>query len=240
MTCNVLAVGAHPDDIELGVGGSLALLVRQGYRVVLLDLTRAALSTRGDVITREKEASDAAEILGAGDRINLELHEGSLLADPNGLQRLVSVIRKLRPELILAPHFEDRHPDHGDASILVQKAYFWAGAAKFGDDNPPFRPRRVASYFCHREAAYSMVVDVSETFDVKLASVRAYRSQFSTAADETPNTYISRPEFLDRIINRAKYYGMQIGAEYGEPLFVREPHRVSDLMNWVAGQGDVG
>jgi len=142
--------------------------------------------------------------------------------------------------LILAPIFEDRHPDHGDASTLVQKAYFWAGTAKFGDDQAPYRPHRVAFYFCHREGPYSMVVDVSDTFEVKLDSVRAYRSQFSLDAGETANTYISRPEFLDRIINRGRYYGMQIGVAYGEPLYAREMHRIPDLMKWTEDQGDVG
>lgn len=240
MTCDVLAIGAHPDDIELGVGGTLSLLSRQGYKIILLDLTRAGLSTRGDVITRQQEASEAARLLGAEGRLNLDLYEGSLLTDPNGLYKLVSKIRELRPKLILAPNFEDRHPDHGDASTLVQKAYFWSGATKFGDDLPPHRPDRVAYYFCHREGPYSMVVDVSKTFETKLASVRAYKTQFSTLSGETPDTYISRPEFMDRVINRAKYYGMQIGAAYGEPLFVREAHRIADLMKWNSDQGDVG
>ncbi len=240
MTCDVLAIGAHPDDIELGVGGTLALLARQGYNCALLDLTRAGLSTRGDVVTRAKEASAAAALLGAKGRINLDLNEGSLLTDPKGLYKLVSAIRELRPKLILAPYFEDRHPDHGDASELVQKAYFWAGASKYGDDQPPHRPGRVAYYFCHREGPCSMVVDVSETFETKLASVRAYGSQFDTLSGETPNTYISRPEFMERVKNRARYYGMQIGAAYGEPLFVRETQRIIDLMKWTSEQGDVG
>jgi len=240
MTCDVLAVGAHPDDIELGVGGTLALLAKQGYNHVLVDLTRAGLSTRGDIVTREVEAGEAARVLGAKERRNLELFEGSLLTDPNGLYRLVSAIREFRPRLILAPYFEDRHPDHGDASTLVQKAYFWAGAEKFGDDQPPFRPERVAYYFCHREGPFSLVVDVSETFETKLESVKAYHSQFSLQPGESPNTYISRPEFFDRVINRALYFGTQIGVKYGEPLYVRETHRVSDLMKWTEEQGDVG
>lgn len=240
MTCDVLAVGAHPDDVELGIGGTLAKLAMQGYSVILLDLTRARLSTRGDIVTREQEAAKAAEILGAKGRINLDLMEGSLLTDPNGLQKLVSTIRNLRPKLVLAPYFEDRHPDHGDASTLVQKAYFWAGVTKFGDDQPPFRPHRVAYYFCHREGPCSMVVDVSETFETKLASVRAYRSQFNLEEGETANTFLSRPEFIDRVVSRSKNYGMQIGVAYGEPLFVREMNSVPDLMKWTKDQGDVG
>jgi bacillithiol biosynthesis deacetylase BshB1 len=236
---DMLAVGAHPDDLELGVGGIIAALTAAGKRVLMLDLTRASLSTRGDPETRSREAAAAARILGA-DRENLDMIEGTILTNPDNLYQLVSLIRRTRPRLILTPYFEDRHPDHANTSKLVQEAYFWAGVAKWGDAAPVHRPNRVAYYFCHYEGPASMVVDVSATFERKMESVKAYRSQFTVGEGERPNTFISRPEFMDRVIARAKYYGYQIGAEYGEPLFVRETHRVTDLLAWNDMQGHTG
>lgn len=240
MTYDVLAVGAHPDDIELGVAGTLALLAGRGYRVVLLDITRGSLSTRGDPETRQAEADAAAKVIGAAERLNLRRHEGSLLTNPDNLHPLVGVIRRLQPKLILAPYWNDRHPDHSAASRLVQDACFWAGVSKFGDDQPPHRPRRAAYYFCHYEGPVSLVVDVTATFDRKLAAVKAYRSQFALEPGEQPTTFISRPEFLEKMISRAKFYGSQIGTEFGEPLYVREVNRVVDLVAWTEEQGIVG
>jgi len=237
---DVLAIGAHPDDVELTVGAAVALLARQGYRVAIADLTRARLSTRGDEATRAAEAAEAAKILGVADRINLDLSEGSLLDDREPLHRLVSLIRETRPGLILAPYWEDRHPDHSDASRLIQRAYFWAGVSKFGDDQPPHRPKRVAYYFSHWETTPSFVVDVSETFELKMQSARAYRSQFELPPGEEANTFISRPDFLQRIVARAEYFGSRIGARYGEPFLVREMNRVEDVVRWAAEQGEVG
>lgn len=240
MSCDVLAIGAHPDDIELSAGGTVALLADQGYRVGLLDLTRARLSTRGDEFTRQDEAAEAAQILGAHTRINLDALEGSLLSDPFTLNKLVSVIREQRPSLILSPYWEDRHPDHADASRLVQRAYFWSGVPKFGDDQPPHRPKRVVYYRSHWETETSLVVDISTTFDRKMAASRAYKSQFDLLPGEEPNTYISRPDFFDKVIARAKFFGSKIGAAYGEPFFVRETNKVTDLVMWADGQGEVG
>ncbi len=240
MNFDVIAVGPHPDDIEIGCGGTLINLVDAGYKVGMVDLTEAMLSTRGDRESRFDESNDALKIIGAAKRFQMGFFEGSLASNPGNIYELVALVRRTRPYVVLAPYWDDRHPDHVDASRLVQTACFWSGVSRYGDSQTPHRPHRLVYYFIHREGPVSFVVDISADFDRKLQAVRAYHSQFLAHPGQREMTYISRPEFLERIINRARYYGSLIGAEYGEPFFVREMNRVTDLVSWVGGQGVVG
>jgi bacillithiol biosynthesis deacetylase BshB1 len=240
MTIDALAIGPHPDDVELGCGGTLALLTDRGYRVAILDLTEATLSTRGDIPNRHKEANAAASVLGITGRYQLGLNETAIPSSPDALPKLVEIIRRHRPYLVLAPYWDDRHPDHSDASDLVRRAAFWAGVSKFGDRQPPHRPHRVVYYYLHRVADVSMVVDISVSFDRKLKAIRAFRSQFLPQPGSDAMTFISRPEFLENFISRARYFGSLIGAEYGEPFHIREMNRVEDLVAWAGLQGLVG
>lgn len=240
MAVDILAVGAHPDDVELGCGGTLINMVDSGYRVGIADLTEALLATRGDIDTRIKETQTALEIIGAVERVQLGFFEGSILSNPDNIHQLVNLIRRTQPHLLLAPYWEDRHPDHVDASKLVQTAAFWSGVSRYGDRQPPHRPHRIVFYFIHREGPISFVMDISATFDRKLKAIRSYHSQFHPQPGNEKMTYISRPEFLEKLISRARYYGSLIGAEYGEPFHVREMNRVEDLMAWAGGQGVVG
>jgi bacillithiol biosynthesis deacetylase BshB1 len=240
MILDVLAVGAHPDDVELGCGGTLINLHDAGYRAGVVDLTDAALSTRGDVENRRKEADAAANLMGISERFRLGLKETSILSHSDSVLELVSLIRKYRPHIMLAPYWEDRHPDHADASQLVQRAAFWAGVSKFGDAQPPHRPHRIVYYFIHTMGPVSFAVDISSVFDRKLRVVRAFRSQFLPQPGSDSMTFISRPEFLESLISRARFYGAQIGAEYAEPFHVRELSRVEDLVGWAGIQGVVG
>jgi LmbE family N-acetylglucosaminyl deacetylase len=141
---------------------------------------------------------------------------------------------------MLSPYHEDRHPDHSATSELVQAASFWAGVARFGDSQPPHRPHRVLNYFLHWEGPAAFIVDISSTFDRKLEAIRCYHTQFLTSPEDRSMTYISRPEFLEKIINRARNYGSQIGSEYGEAFYLREPQRVDNLVTWADMQGVVG
>ncbi|MFH0765497.1 MAG: bacillithiol biosynthesis deacetylase BshB1 [Calditrichota bacterium] len=240
MTFDVLAIGPHPDDLELGCGGTLVGLVDRGYRVAMADLTEALLSTRGDALSRIQEAETARAIIGAPRRFQVGLAESALQSDRDSLERLVNLIRQTQPHILFCPYWDDRHPDHRDASMLIQTACFWSGVSKFGSDLPPHRPHRTIYYFLHREGPPSFIVDISATFDRKLKAIRAYHSQFLSSPGEREMTYISRPEFLEKIINRARYYGSLIGAEYGESFYVRESIRVEDIMTWAGTQGVVG
>lgn len=240
MNFDVLAFSPHPDDVELGCSGTLIHLVDAGYRIGLVDLTKAMLATGGDPLARGEEAHNAQEIMGITKRFQMDFKEGNLAAENANLYRLVSLIRELRPHLVLAPYHDDRHPDHSAAAKLIKEACFWAGVSKFGDNQPPHRPHRIISYFLHWEGPVSFVVDISSTFDRKLKAIRAYYSQFLALPGDRSLTYISRPEFLEKIINRARYYGSLIGSEYGEAFFVRETARIENIMDWANLQGIVG
>ncbi len=232
MPLDVLAIGAHPDDVEIGCGGALINITDAGYRVGIADLTNALLSSRGTDEIRQREAKDGAEIIGAGERYQLGFHEGSISQGAGNLEVLVTLIRRTRPLIIFAPYSFDRHPDHMDASDLVHRAAFWAGVAKYGDGQSPHRPHRLIYYHVHWEGPVSIVVDISACFDRKLKAIRAYRSQFLSQPGDGRMTYISRPEFLEKLISRARYYGAQIGAEYGEPFYLQEMIRVDDPVKW--------
>jgi len=236
---DALAIGAHADDVELGCGGTLALLAEKGYRTGILDITDAALSTRGDIATRAAEAALAAEILKA-ERWNLGARESAIYPDAGNLEHLVQLLRATRPTLLIVHYETDRHPDHSAVSRLTREAVFWAGVIKFSPGLEPHRPRRVFHYFAHIEGPVSLIVDVSRHHAQKMAAVCAYRSQFFTASGEAPDTFISRPEFMDRVETRARHYGDMIGVRYGEAFHVREAIRIENPIEWTLRQGDLG
>ncbi len=240
MNLDVLAVSPHPDDVELGCSGTLIQLVDKGYRVGVAELTQALLSTGGDPVTREHESDAASKEMEIHRKYQFGLKEGNLHPTNENIYRLATLIRRTRPYLLFAPYFEDRHPDHCAASELAKAACFWAGVGKYGDNQPPHRPHRLVYYYLHWEGPVSFIVDISATFDRKLKAIRSYHSQFFAMPSDRSMTYISRPEFLEKIINRARYYGSKIGAEYGEPFFTREENRVEDVMTWANDQGVVG
>lgn len=240
MTYNVLAIGPHPDDVEIGAGGTIALLSAQGYKTAIVDLTRGLLSTRGSDVIRTQEAEDAKRILGTNGRIQMNFFEGSLLTNDWYLYDLVSLIRKTTPEIVLAPYWDDRHPDHGDSSKLITSACFWAGVKKFGSDLPTHRPKRILYYFLHREGPVSLIVNISDVFNKKMQAIKAFKSQFGALTEGEQATFISKPEFMQRIEARALNFGVQIGATYGEGFHCKDVNSVVDLMQWVKIQGVTG
>ncbi len=240
MTLDVLAIGAHPDDVEIGCSGTLIDLSDRGYKIGVADLTDANLSTRGDQISRREEAENATTVMNISKRYRLGFEESTINSAPDNLTELVGLIREVKPHVLIAPYWKDRHPDHIDASKLTHAAVFWAGVSRYGNDKPPHRPHRVLYYFLHTEGPVSFVVDITSSFDRKLKAVRSYKSQFLPQPGDTQLTYISRPEFLENLISRARYYGSKIGVEYGEPFYTREMNKVEDVVSWANDQGVVG
>ncbi|MDX9973766.1 MAG: bacillithiol biosynthesis deacetylase BshB1 [FCB group bacterium] len=230
MTVDVLAVGAHPDDVELGVGGTVNLLVRDGYSVAILDLTRGEMGSRGTPEERAQEAADAAHVLGVESRLNAGLPDGQLMSTPDMRLRVIPFIRQLRPRLLLLPMGNDKHPDHGAAHQLLVDANYLSGLAKIESGEEPYRAPRAYFYPAYAGAGVpAMVVDISDTFETKMQAIGAYRSQFHNPDYEGRDTYISRPEFWDAIQSKAAYWGARIDARYGEPLFTDGPVGVSAL-----------
>ena len=235
MNLDVLAIGAHPDDVELSCGGTVIKLVKAGYRVGVLDLTEGELGTRGDRKIRAKEAARAAAVMGVALRENLRLPDGNIGDDLESRLRLVRVLRDWRPDVLLFPYSIDRHPDHERAHVLCHEAWFTAGLQKVatrlrGRTQEPFRPRAYYHFMQWYEFVPSFIVDVSAEFDQRMETMRAYRSQFYDPASRERETVLSTPEFMEMIRTKLEYYGDRIGKKYGEPFLSPASLEVRDLM----------
>lgn len=222
MKLDILAFGAHPDDVELSCAGTLLVEKNNGKKVGVVDLTQGELGTRGSTEIRKKEAMAAAEILQLDIRENLKLPDGFFKNDEAHQLRIIQAIRKYQPEIILCNAPEDRHPDHGRSAQLLEDAVFLAGLIKIKttDDNNElqgvWRPSYVFNYVQDRYLHPNFVIDISDVMEQKLSSIRAYSTQFNNPDLNEPQTYISTPDFLESIIYRAKMYGKMIGVKYAE------------------------
>jgi bacillithiol biosynthesis deacetylase BshB1 len=231
---HAMALGAHPDDVEISCGGTLVKLAKLGYRVGVLDLTRGEMGTRGTASDREREAAEAGRIMGLVVRENAGRPDGFLKDDQETIMAVIRILRKWRPALWIVPCTEERHPDHAAAGRTGLEAAFLSGLRKIETGSKPFRPTWTIQYFCRLDTAFSFVVDTSDSFDDKLKAIQAYHSQFDQSSSE-PQTYISRPQFIDMIIARNKFFGSKIEAAYGEPFLSREALRVDDPVAFLTG-----
>lgn len=227
MKLDILVFAAHPDDAELSMGGTIAKLARNGFKVGVIDLSKGELGTRGSAEIRKQEAQNAAAILKLAHRENLGLKDGSLKFKEEYLKKIISQIRKHRPKILFAPYFNDRHPDHIGTNQLVKEAMFFSGLPKINTkDNDhiqqPFRPQKLFYYMQTYEFKPAFIVDISETFEIKMKAVKVYNTQFHNPKSTEPETFISQPNFLKFIEARAKYFGFKIGKDYGEAFFCEE------------------
>lgn len=218
---DILAIGVHPDDVELGCAGTLLAEKKNGKKIGIIDLTKGELGTRGTAASRLKELTEAAAILQVDVRENANFADGFFKNDEAHQRALISLIRKYQPEIILCNSPEDRHPDHGRSSSLVTDAAFLSGLRKVetsyeGKNQESWRPTYVFHYIQDRYLKPDFVVDTTDYFETKLASVKAYNSQFYNPDSKEPVTYISTPDFLESIIYRSKMMGKMIGVQHGE------------------------
>ena len=232
---DVLVFGAHPDDVELGCGGTVAKLVSGGARVAIVDLTRGELGTRGSAELREQESSKAASILGVQTRFNLGLRDGFFQCDEASLMAVVDVVRRFKPRVVIANALHDRHPDHGKGAELVSQACFLSGLVKVETpSNPePHRPDAVYHYIQDYERHPDVVVDTSEFVKVKMKAIMAFSSQFFDPESEEPETPISTPAFLDYVKGRDLAMGRPCGFEAGEGFEIMRPVGVNSLLDLV-------
>lgn len=232
MKLDVLAIGSHPDDVELGCGGTLALLSRQGLKVGILHLTRGEAGTRGTVEERRAEAAEAARILDAAEVEFMDCGDGRLRTGEKEEDDLIELLRRWRPELVLGPAPADRHPDHGRAHRLVKDCCYCAGLARRGAGEP-HRPAAVFSFMQHDPFEPSFIVDVSSTWEMKLEALAAYGSQLHQPGEirEEPRTKVASPEFRQAVEGRARHFGLLVGAAFGEPFWSRLPLAVADPMS---------
>ncbi len=221
MKVDILAIGAHPDDVELSCAGTLAKEINAGKTVAILDLTKGELGTRGNAAIREKEAANAADILGVDARFNLGFADGFFQNDRAHQEKLITYIRHLQPEMVLCNAVEDRHPDHGRAAALVAESCFLSGLNKIessfeGHKQQHWRPKQLYHYIQWNNDTPDFVVDVSAQMELKLEVVKAYSSQFYITNSTEPETPISTENFLNSIRYRAADLGRLIGVDYAE------------------------
>lgn len=233
---DILAFGAHPDDVELAAGGTVIHHVLSGATLAIVDLTAGELGTRGTPETRAAEAELSRKIMGVKTRINLQLRDGFFENDEASLIKVVAVIRHFRPKVVLANAVSDRHPDHGRAAALVARACFLAGLPKIithndGAEQSVWRPSAVYHYIQDRYIKPDLVVDISDSFEQKMQAIRAFATQFYKEGDDGPQTPISSAEFLDFIEGRARDLGRSIGVEFGEGFTTERPPGIPNLLH---------
>jgi len=238
MKLDILAFGAHPDDIELGCGATIAKEVSRGKKVGIVDLTRGELGTRGTAETRDQEAFAAAKILGVSMRTNLQFADGFFVNDKAHQLEIIKMIRQYQPELVVCNAIDDRHIDHAKGSQLVSDACFLSGLVKIEtqlnntvEAQSPWRPKAVYHYIQWKDLDPDVVVDVTGFMDVKLEAVMAYKTQFYDPNSEEPETPISSKNFTDSIAYRARNLGRLIGTEHAEGFTVERYPAVDSLFD---------
>lgn len=234
MKLDLLAFAAHPDDVEFTCAGTMILMTKKGYRTGVVDCTGGELGTRGSAATRASEAKEAAKIMKLAVRRNLGMPDGNIEISQKNVKSVVTAIREFRPRILLAPYFVDRHPDHSDCSVLIKRAMFYAGLKKYatrlnGKAQAAHRPEVFLMYRSTTAMPISIVVDVTSVFKEKMKAVKIYASQVHDPKNPTPDTFISRPEFLDMIEARARESGFLVNAQFGEAFYKAEPLWTDDL-----------
>ncbi|MBL7851221.1 MAG: bacillithiol biosynthesis deacetylase BshB1 [Cyclobacteriaceae bacterium] len=239
MKLDILALAAHPDDAELGCGGTLIRHIKAGLKVGVVDLTRGELGTRGTPEQRDEEATAASRIMGLAVRANLGLPDGFFQDSREHQLKVVAAIREYRPEIVVANALYDRHPDHGKGADIAYSSCFLAGLAKVtthdasGKSQEPWRPKALYHYIQSQFIQPDFVVDISGEWEQKMMAIRAYKSQFHNPESQEPVTYISTPEFLRMLESRAIEMGHAIGVKYGEGFRTRRWIGVNSLTDLI-------
>jgi bacillithiol biosynthesis deacetylase BshB1 len=237
MKLDILAIGVHPDDVELGCSGTIINEIKRGKKVGIVDLTQGELGTRGSIESRYRESATAAMIMGVQVRDNLKMRDGFFENNEENKLKLISAIRKYQPEIVIGNVLHDRHPDHGRAGNMIADSCFLAGLAKIEtkDENGKTQPRWKPSYVLHYIQDWyhepDLLIDISEVFEQRMKSIEAYSSQFYSGGSsrEGPQTYISSPDFLESIIARARMFGKRIGVKYAEGFISEKTIGIQNL-----------
>jgi bacillithiol biosynthesis deacetylase BshB1 len=220
---DVLVFGPHADDLEIGLGGTIARHTSEGDRVGLCDLTQAELSSNGTPEQRRIEATEAAAVLGAAWRENLGWPDGGIDGTAEQIRSAVDLIRRARPRVIAVPYWNDRHPDHSAASAVLRRAIFKGGLRRYDTGDEPWRPDWICHYFINDSARASFVIDVSAHYEKKRAALDCYRSQFTTSGAGQIGTRLNAPTFRQLIESRDAQFGALAGVAFAEGVVVREP-----------------
>ena len=234
MKLHILAIAAHPDDVEISCSGTLIKHARAGQAVGILDLTEGELGTRGSVATRYEESSNAAHVMGVSVRENARMADGFFQNNEEHQRIIIRYLRHYQPDIVIANAIADRHPDHGRGGRLIADACFYAGLRKIntewnGQAQQPWRPKRVYHMMQDRISEPSFIVDISDTFDKKMDAIRCYKSQFHDPLSTEPVTYIATEDFFKSMTYRDALMGKRIGVKYGECFISENIPGVSSL-----------
>lgn len=236
MKLDILAFGAHPDDVELGAGGTIAKAIADGKKVGVIDLTQGELGTRGTAKTRKLEAKNAAEILGLSARENLGFADGFFVNDKEHQLEIIKMLRKYQPDIVLCNAIDDRHIDHGKGSKLVSDACFLSGLVKIeteldSTNQEKWRPKHVYHYIQWKNIEPDFVVDISNFIEIKQKAVNAYQTQFFNSKSNEPETPITSKSFIESINYRARDLGRLVGVDYAEGFTVERYITVNSLFD---------
>ncbi|MES2456699.1 MAG: bacillithiol biosynthesis deacetylase BshB1 [Bacteroidota bacterium] len=236
MKLDLLVLAVHPDDAELGCSGTIVKHIAEGKKVGIVDFTRGELGTRGSAEIRDLEAADSAKILGLHARENLRLRDGFFQNDEAHQLAVIKMIRKYQPEIVLTNALHDRHPDHGRAGDLANDACFLSGLSRIstqleGAEQELWRPRLVLQYIQDRYIKPDVIIDITPYMETKIASIKAFKTQFYTPGEEGPDTYISSPDFFESVVGRAREFGKSIGTTYAEGFTSRKLLGVNNLFD---------
>lgn len=234
---DILAIGVHPDDVELGCSGTLINEIKRGKKVGIVDLTQGELGTRGTVETRYQEAASAAMQIGAVVRENLKMRDGFFKNDEEHQLKLIRVLRKYQPDIVIGNILNDRHPDHGRAGHLISDACFLSGLVKIetkddsGAQQQKWRPNYFLQYMQDWYHEPDLLIDISDVFEQRMLAIQAYSTQFHSneTGNDGPQTYISTPDFLDSVIARARMLGKRIGVKYAEGFITEKKIGIKNL-----------
>ena len=231
MKLDILVFGAHPDDVELGCGGTIIKEIKAGKKVGIIDLTRGELGTRGTSDTRNSETKSASEIMGVIVRENMDFKDGFFKDDEQNKLALIKKIRQYQPEIVITNALSDRHPDHGRGAQITLDSCFLSGLEKIDTGQQIWRPRAIYHYIQFNHLKPDLVVDISEEMEVKLQAVRAYSTQFFNPKSKETDTIISSKSFLESVSYRAKDLGRQSNCEYAEGFLAHQMLKVNTLLD---------
>ena len=235
MKLDVLAIGSHPDDVELGASGTLIKEIKRGKKAGIIDLTQGEMGTRGTIETRYEEAAASAKIIGLSIRENLKFRDGFFKNDEEHQRKLISVLRKYKPEIVIGNILEDRHPDHGRAGWLIYDSCFLSGLRQVkttdenGKEQEKWRPKMLLHYIQDRFYEPDIIIDVTDEWEQRLQSVKAFKTQFFNPDLNEPQSYISSPEFLESLTARARLLGKRIGVKYAEGFLSKKSIGIQNL-----------
>ena len=231
MEVDILAFGAHPDDVELGCGGTIIKEIKNGKKVGIIDLTRGELGTRGNADTRDIESKLAANILNISFRENMNFKDGFFLNDESHKIEIVKKIRKYRPKIVLANAISDRHPDHARGAQLIIDSCFLSGLEKINTNQNIFRPKAIYHYIQFNNLIPDFLIDISEYMDLKIKSIKQYKTQFYNPLSKETETIISSQDFFDSITYRAKDLGRQSNCKFAEGFIANQKIQPDSLFD---------